>query len=66
MHQNLGEPIQKETRQFDSQGRELIGNGSSNATRRIEEAKDDEKETEADRQYRERMEDEYAKREGGA
>lgn len=45
-----------------------LGNGGTrgygNAGRRIEDVSDDQKER--DRMYEERMEDEYAKREGGA
>lgn len=43
------------------------GQSGGNASRRIEDVTDaDENESENDRLYRERMEDEYAKREGGA
>lgn len=64
LNQNLGEPVQRGTRHYDAQGRELVGGPEiGGASNRIEEAKD---ETEADKLYRDRMEDEYAKREGGA
>ncbi|KAK9776423.1 hypothetical protein AB5N19_13041 [Seiridium cardinale] len=61
--QNLGERPVTQTHQFDSHGRELIGdNTGGNASRRIQDVDQDE----ADRKYEERIEDEYAKREGGA
>ncbi|GAB7350790.1 hypothetical protein MBLNU459_g1330t2 [Dothideomycetes sp. NU459] len=70
---NHGEPVVEETRHYDSAGRELLeapgGNQpSSSGQRRITdiEVEDVTDETEADKLYRERMEDEYAKREGGA
>lgn len=64
--QNLGEPMITETRQYDGQGRELLGGaaGGADTSRRIEDVSD--AQAERDRQYEERMEDEYAKREGGA
>ncbi|KAI0174044.1 hypothetical protein BJ166DRAFT_135768 [Pestalotiopsis sp. NC0098] len=61
--QNLGERPVTHTQQYDSHGHELIGDrASGNASRRIEDV--DQKEV--DRKYEERIEDEYAKREGGA
>lgn len=65
--QNLGERPVVETQTYDSRGRAIEGgNGSAantgNSSRQIE----DVTEEEADKLYRERMEDEYAKREGGA
>lgn len=63
--QNLGEPMVTETRQYDNQGRELLGGGAgADTSRRIEDVSDTQ--AERDRLYEERMEDEYAKREGGA
>lgn len=59
--QNLGEAPVRETRSFDAQGRELAGTAGSD--RRIEDVTDRE---ENDRAYEERIEEEYAKREGGA
>jgi hypothetical protein len=62
----------QETRHYDSQGRELLeGSGGADASRRIEDVSGQqqaEKDTQAERDalYEERMEDEYAKREGGA
>lgn len=66
--QNLGQPAVQETRHYDPQGRELLeGSGSAGGaggSRRIEDVTD--AQAERDAQYEERMEDEYAKREGGA
>jgi hypothetical protein len=59
----------QETRHYDSQGRELLeGSGGKGAGRRIEDVSGDvsDKQAERDALYEERMEDEYAKREGGA
>ncbi|KAG8158522.1 hypothetical protein KVR01_011644 [Diaporthe batatas] len=70
-------PVQ-EVRYFDAGGHEVpaeraahrgLGGAtpSRDSSRRIEDVSDREKpESEVDRLYRERMEDEYAKREGGA
>jgi hypothetical protein len=58
----------QETRHYDSQGRETIeggGGSGSNGGRRIEDVSDS-KQAERDAEYEERMEEEYAKREGGA
>lgn len=66
--QNLGEPAVQETRHYDAQGRELLEGagsaGGADTSRRIEDVTD--AQAERDAQYEERMEDEYAKREGGA
>ena len=63
--QNLDEPIVQESRQYDAQGRELLGGGgAADTSRRIEDVSDEQAKN--DRLYEERMEDEYAKREGGA
>ena len=69
--QNLGGPVTQETHRYDPQGQELLEGGSGSGNRRIEDVTvedvtDTDKETDADKLYRERMEDEYAKREGGA
>lgn len=57
MNQNLGEPAVESTRQFDSAGRELTGDGNgSNASRRIEDVS--EEQAKNDREYEERMEEE--------
>lgn len=63
--QNQGEPVVQEERHYDGQGRELLS-GADGATvnRRIEDVSDEQKER--DREYEERIEEEYAKREGGA
>lgn len=76
-----GGPAVEETRHFDASGREVPGGraleggagtvagtvgegeGAPREGRVVEDASG---ETDADRLYRERMEDEYAKREGGA
>jgi len=63
--QQLGEPVVEEEQRFDPQGRELVGGAdSAGSNRRIEDVSDEQKER--DRQYEENIEDEYAKREGGA
>jgi hypothetical protein len=63
--QQLGQPAVEQTRHYDSQGRELLeGSGGAGASRRIEDVSDTQ--AERDAQYEERMEEEYAKREGGA
>ncbi|KAI4727106.1 hypothetical protein E4T49_05138 [Aureobasidium sp. EXF-10728] len=67
--QNLGGPSIQETRHYDSQGREqLAAPSTTNSQRRLQdfEVEDVTDETDADKKYREAMEDEYAKREGGA
>jgi hypothetical protein len=69
----------QETRHYDAQGRELLeGSGGAAAGRRIEDVSGGEDVGGSDKQasqalqaqrdalYEERMEDEYAKREGGA
>lgn len=75
--QENDQPAVQETRHFDPYGREIPGDGSriaagptlegtttrDNAQGRIEDVSG---EMDADRRYLERMEDEYAKREGGA
>lgn len=57
--QNLGEQAQHQTHRFDAQGRQLVGSGTDNRITDVEQA-------ERDREYEERIEEEYAKREGGA
>ena len=66
--QNVGEPEVRETRHYESQGRELLeGSGGAGASRKIEDVSDSSSsQAERDALYEERMEDEYAKREGGA
>lgn len=65
VQQNAGEPAVQETRHYDPHGRELLNpaNGNGGEQRRIEDVTE---ESDTDKLYRERMEDEYAKREGGA
>ncbi|KJX94108.1 hypothetical protein TI39_contig4216g00009 [Zymoseptoria brevis] len=60
-NQTLGQPAVHETRQFDSQGHAL---GDNDSSRRIEDVSDEQAKN--DKLYEERLEDEYAKREGGA
>ena len=63
--QNIGEPVVQEERRYDPQGRELLsGTDGAMANRRIEDVSEEQKER--DRQYEEMIEEEYAKREGGA
>ncbi|KAG9524972.1 hypothetical protein KCU99_g2778, partial [Aureobasidium melanogenum] len=68
--QNMGGPTIEETRYYDSQGREQLGlpSNATNNQRRLQdfEVEDVTDESEADKKYREAMQDEYAKREGGA
>jgi hypothetical protein len=60
----MGEPVVREERHYDAQGRELLSGAGAGGERRIEDVSDDQKQR--DREYEERIEDEYAKREGGA
>ena len=70
MHRTTQEPGQaprEERINYDGEGRRLDGSGAGADRRiegnRVEEVKD---EDDAGKQYEERMEDEYAKKEGGA
>ncbi|KXL43426.1 hypothetical protein M433DRAFT_155910 [Acidomyces richmondensis BFW] len=63
--QDLGEPVVERERRFDADGREMIGGGDDLGRARIEDVSEVGQE-ERDRMYEERMEEEYAKREGGA
>ncbi|CAK4031244.1 Hypothetical predicted protein [Lecanosticta acicola] len=64
--QNLGEAPVLEQKNYDAQGRQLLSGGTGGSvSRRIEDVSD-EQQAQRDREYEERMEDEYAKREGGA
>ena len=64
-NQNLGEQAVLSERHYDPQGRELLsGNDGAGADRRIEDVSDEQKER--DMEYERRIEEEYAKREGGA
>lgn len=71
VHQTIQEPGQKiyeERFEIDNSGRR-IAEGSTNGSNqgRIQDVtEDEEKQKENDRLYEERMEEEYAKREGGA
>lgn len=66
--QRNNEPVHAERRDYDASGRPIaqghtLGT-SGGSTRRIEDVTDQQREN--DRLYEERIEDEYAKREGGA
>jgi hypothetical protein len=77
-HQNHGQPCVEETRSFDRHGRQqLVGEVEEASERRIEGGSNEstggptiedvtDEQAEKDREYEEKMEDEYAKREGGA
>lgn len=63
--QEHGQPAVEQTKHYDPQGRELLeGPGSTGGSRRIEDVSGSQ--AERDAEYEERMEEEYAKREGGA
>lgn len=65
--QILGEPAVTETRTYDQEGRNLIDGATREGVgmgRRIEDISGEQQER--DRMYNERIEEEYAKREGGA
>lgn len=70
--QQLGQPSVEEVRHYDNRGQELLNapTGSNTNQRRIQgdfEVEDVTDEVDAaDKKYREAIEDEYAKREGGA
>ena len=58
--QRAGQPAVTETRRYPSQQQQQMGVGNMGNDRRIEDV------TDKDAEYEERMEEEYAKREGGA
>ena len=60
-----GQPTLTETREIDPTGRQLGAGSTGGAQTRIEDVTDSDQAA-RDRLYEERMEDEYAKREGGA
>ncbi|KAI1208008.1 uncharacterized protein F4807DRAFT_432811 [Annulohypoxylon truncatum] len=68
--QRSGEPLHHEHREYDASGRLMssegraLGDSGVDTGRRIEDVTDEQREN--DRLYEERIEDEYAKREGGA
>lgn len=64
--QRSGEPLTHERRDYDSSGRPIVGGNTLGGaqTGRIEDVSDQDRENA--RMYQERIEDEYAKREGGA
>ena len=61
--QETGKPTLQDETYIPPGGRQ-IGNEGESGRRRIEDVSDEQKER--DREYEERMEEEYAKREGGA
>ncbi|KAH7389448.1 hypothetical protein DE146DRAFT_758756 [Phaeosphaeria sp. MPI-PUGE-AT-0046c] len=63
--QNPGEAPREERFEVDNAGRRVEGAGSADQAR-IQDVTEEEQQKEKDRLYEERMEDEYAKREGGA
>ena len=63
--QRAGEPVVTESRSYDASGRPLV-EGQGGGQSRIESGRVQEIDDEAARKYEERIEDEYAKREGGA
>jgi hypothetical protein len=63
-HQEPGRALREERFEVDSSGRRVQG-GTSGSNARITDVTD-EQQAENDRKYEERMEEEYAKREGGA
>ena len=63
--QENGQPAVEQTKHYDPQGRELLeGPGGTGGSRQIEDVSGTQ--AERDAEYEERMEEEYAKREGGA
>ncbi|KAI1415838.1 hypothetical protein F5Y13DRAFT_186693 [Hypoxylon sp. FL1857] len=68
--QRSGEPLHHERRDYDASGRltstegRALGGSGADSSRRIEDVSDEQREN--DKLYEERIEDEYAKREGGA
>jgi hypothetical protein len=63
--QNSGEPAREERFEVDHSGRRVEG-GATASQGRIQDVTDEEEQKVNDKKYEERMEDEYAKREGGA
>ncbi|RDL38779.1 uncharacterized protein BP5553_03119 [Venustampulla echinocandica] len=71
--QNLGELPVQETKYYTPDGNQVVDGGrvlgrgiTNEVTGRIEDVSDENTDEENDRGYRKRIEDEYAKREGGA
>ncbi|KAF1921870.1 hypothetical protein BDU57DRAFT_437413 [Ampelomyces quisqualis] len=63
--QNPGERSREERFEVDNAGRRVQGTGASDQ-KRIQDVTEEEEQKNNDREYEERIEDEYAKREGGA
>jgi hypothetical protein len=74
--QQLGQPAVQESRYYDAEGRQILEGGrvlgqsvqsGASEQRRIEDVSEEpQRGVQKEREYEERMEDEYAKREGGA
>jgi hypothetical protein len=74
--QQLGQPAVQESRYYDAEGRQILEDGrvlgqsvqsGASEQRRIEDVSEEpQRGVQKEREYEERMEDEYAKREGGA
>ena len=67
--QRNNEPVYAERRDYDASGRPIahdrnLGSSTGSSSRRIEDVSDHQSEN--DKFYKERIEDEYAKREGGS
>ncbi|KAF2833806.1 hypothetical protein CC86DRAFT_15259 [Ophiobolus disseminans] len=63
--QNPGEAAREERFEVDNSGRRVEGSGATDQ-RKIEDVTDQEEQKKNDKKYEENIEDEYAKREGGA
>jgi len=63
--QDIGEPEVRETHRYDAGGRKLPARIEDQKQQQTKEP-NDEQQAQRDGEYEERMEDEYAKREGGA
>lgn len=63
--QNPGEAASEERYQVDNAGKRVEG-GNTSSQGRIQDVTDEEEQKANDKKYEERMEEEYAKREGGA
>jgi hypothetical protein len=61
-----GQALREERFEVDNNGRTIAEGTSGSSQGRIQDVTDEEQQKENDRLYEERMEDEYAKREGGA
>jgi len=74
--QQLGQPAVQESRYYDAEGRQILedgralgqsGQSAGSEQRRIEDVSEEpRRDVEKEREYEERIEDEYAKQDGGA